>query len=73
MIRRLCVCGKPIPPNNCFCVLCREKYGMVRSKWESWLTFMVADLDREYKKEIEIAENETVFSDMEVGTEFRDE
>jgi len=38
---------------------------MDRSKWEKWLAFMVADLDREYKQSIEIVENEDTFADLE--------
>ena len=64
MIRRNCVCGKSIPPKFCLCASCQEKYGMDRSKWDEWLVFMVADLDRDYKQEIEIVNNEDTFSDL---------
>ncbi len=73
MIRRECVCGKSIPPNFCLCSSCQTKYGMDRSKWDEWLVFMVADLDREYKQEIEISENEDTFTDLEFDMQFREE
>lgn len=64
MIRRSCVCGKLILPNICLCDSCQKKYGMDRSKWDKWLAFMVADLDREYKKESEINQHEVSFTDI---------
>ena len=68
MIRRNCVCGNQIPSNFCLCSSCQKKYGMDRSKWEKWLVFMVADLDREYKQEIDVSENEDTFTDLEFDT-----
>lgn len=68
MIRRNCVCGNQIPPNFCLCASCQKKYGMDRSKWGKWLVFMVADLDREYKQEIDVSENEDTFTDLEFDT-----
>ena len=73
MIRRNCVCGNQIPPNFCLCASCQKKYGMDRSKWEKWLVYMVADLDREYKQEVEISEHEDTFTDLESDKRFREE
>jgi len=43
---------------------------MDRSKWEEWLTFMVADLDREFKQEVEIDDNEITTTDLGLDLRF---
>ncbi len=72
MIRRNCVCGNQTPPNFCLCASCQKKYGMDRSKWEKWLVYMVADLDREYKQEIDVSKNEDIFTDLEFDVRLED-
>jgi len=69
-ITRKCVCGRTIPPVFCLCKSCQVKYGMDRSKWEEWLTFMVADLDREFKQEVEIDDNEITTTDLGLDLRF---
>lgn len=50
----------------------KKKYGMDRSKWEKWLVYMVADLDREYKQEIDVSKNEDIFTDLEFDVRLED-
>jgi hypothetical protein len=45
---------------------------MDRSKWEKWLVYMVADLDREYKQEIDVSKNEDIFTDLEFDVRLED-
>lgn len=72
MISKKCICGKPVPPNFCFCASCQKKYGMDRTKWDEWLAFMVADLKREYEQEIEVSKNEDTFTDLGVDIEVQE-
>ena len=48
MLKRNCVCGKPIPYNRQLCASCIIEYGSP-DKWEEWLT----DWMKNYKRELD--------------------
>lgn len=48
---KTCVCGKRINPKSDLCKDCSDTYGTDKNDWPDWLTFMVADIRREYKYE----------------------
>jgi hypothetical protein len=53
MIRRLCICEKPIQKDFALCKECRKKYGIDRSLWPEWVDFLVSENLKKYRDEIE--------------------
>ena len=49
-MNRRCVCGEYIPNSWSICKECLEIYGADRDAWPSWLSFAVADGQREINR-----------------------
>jgi len=66
---RHCVCGKPITITSRLCNECLGKYGSDPDKWETWVTFLVSDeqkeIDRERRhREVSVSEERLPISDI---------
>ena len=51
-MRRLCVCGVPIPANRALCYTCRQDYGLDRTLWPEWLRVWMRNYQRELDYEL---------------------
>jgi len=59
-----CICGKVITSQFYLCSKCQEEYGVDRTKWPEWLAFMVSDIERERRQNINAEQKEITFSDL---------
>ncbi len=64
MKTKRCICGKVITSQFYLCSKCQEEYGVDRTKWPEWLAFMVSDIERERRQNINAEQKEITFSDL---------
>ena len=72
IISRQCVCGVPIPANQCLCCTCRKEYTLKRDLWPEWLTVWMSNYQAELNYERRHGINDVSLDEFEDDGELED-